>query len=84
VAQAVVVPVADPEFGSRPVAFVQTNSGKVRPKELAAFLNDRLTRYKIPIAFFDWPESAGSEGMKVSRELFRRIAARTSIETASK
>jgi o-succinylbenzoate---CoA ligase len=84
VAQAVVVPVPDLEFGSRPVAFVQTNTGKVRSKELAAFLEDKLARYKIPIAFFDWPETAGSEGMKVSREFFRRIAARTSIETTPK
>ena len=84
VAQAVVVPVPDTEFGSRPVAFVQTNSGKLKPKELAAFLEERLARYKIPVAFYDWPTTAGLEGMKVSRELLRRIAAQTSIEATSK
>lgn len=74
VAQAVVVPVSDEEFGSRPVAFVQTGSGNRSSQELTKFLEQRLARYKLPIAFLNWPENIGSEGLKVSRELFRGLA----------
>lgn len=83
VMQAVVVPVPDEEFGSRPVAFVQSRSARFHPQELIEFVGEKLARYKIPIAFYDWPETAGLEGMKVSRELFRRLAAQKRESTKS-
>ncbi len=84
VTQAVVVPVPDEEFDSRPVAFVQTRDGKFNPQEMAKFLEQRLARYKIPVAFYDWPESAGTEGMKFNREIFRRLAGQTSTRANPK
>jgi O-succinylbenzoic acid--CoA ligase len=75
VMQAVVVPVPDEEFGSRPVAFVQSRSARFHPQELIKFVGEKLARYKIPIAFYDWPQTAGLEGMKVSREFFKNLAA---------
>jgi O-succinylbenzoic acid--CoA ligase len=75
VAQAVVVPVLDEEFGSRPVAFIQTNSGDLNPQALGQFLEERVARYKIPVAFYDWPETIGPQGLKANREWLRRLAA---------
>jgi o-succinylbenzoate---CoA ligase len=65
VEEAVVVPVPDPEFGFRPAAFVRTTSGPVEPKNLTQALEPVLARFKIPVAFYEWPEGIG--GMKAER-----------------
>ena len=73
--QAVVVPIADEEFGERPVAFVRTRGGKP-PEGLSEALEPVLPRFKIPVTFRDWPEPQGPEGMKVNRAAFRELARR--------
>jgi O-succinylbenzoic acid--CoA ligase len=65
VEEAVVVPVPDPEFGSRPAAFVRTTVGVEEPDNLEHKLEPVLARFKIPVAFYGWPEGIG--GMKVDR-----------------
>lgn len=70
VEEAVVVPVADGEFGERPVAFVR---GGV-PEDAASLLRATLPGFKVPVAFHEWPEDAPA-GMKVDREFFRTRAA---------
>ncbi len=72
VEEAVVVPIADAEFGARPVAFVRTTDGE--PGNLARALERTLPRFKIPVAFHRWPEGTG--GMKVDRASFRERARR--------
>jgi o-succinylbenzoate---CoA ligase len=72
VGDAVVVPVADEEFGFRPAAFVR---GEVSPEELRAFLGSSLPRFAIPTILHPWPEDAPG-GMKVDRGFFRRRAER--------
>jgi o-succinylbenzoate---CoA ligase len=74
--EAVVVPVPDAEFGSRPVAFVRTTGGKL--VGLAQALEPALPRFKIPVAFHEWPEGGG--GMKVDRRFFRERALRLDRE----
>jgi O-succinylbenzoic acid--CoA ligase len=71
---AVVVPVPDPEFGHRPVAFVRTADYAVRPEDLARSLEPVLPRFKVPISLHDWPEEGG--GMKVDRASFHDRALR--------
>ena len=73
VEQAVVVPVADEEFGERPVAFVRAPGGRP-PQGLAEALGPVLPRFKIPVAFREWPEEQGPEGMKVNRAAFGELA----------
>jgi len=68
--EAVVVPVHDPEFGARPVAFVRTERDF---KYLAPELEKTLPRYKIPIVFHPWPDQARS-GMKADRPSLRERA----------
>lgn len=77
VSQAIVVPVPDEEWGYRPVAFVRS-AGAVEPGRLRKALEEVLPGFKIPSAFYEWPEESGREGMKVDREAFRERARRMS------
>ena len=54
--RAVVVPVADAEFGHRPVAFVEAEAWE--PEAWRSALGAALARFKIPVAFYPWPEEA--------------------------
>ena len=74
VLQAAVAPVPDPEFGFRPVAFVRTAGGGFDPENLRASLEKVLPRFKVPVAFHEWPEEAGTESAKIERALFLRLA----------
>jgi O-succinylbenzoic acid--CoA ligase len=76
VEEAVVVPVPDAEFGSRPVAFVQTAGGVTEPETLERELGQVLPRFKIPVAFHGWPEEVGPGGMKADRRFLRTLARR--------
>ena len=71
VRQAVVVPVADAEFGHRPVAFVDADAWA--PEAWRERLGATLPRFKIPAAFHPWPEEA-QRGMKVSRRFLQERA----------
>ena len=70
VEEAVVVPVPDPEFGARPVAFVRRSAGA---GDLARALEPVLPRFKIPKTFHGW-EGAG--GMKPDRVALKERASR--------
>ena len=70
VEEAVVVPVPDPEFGARPVAFVRTSGV---PADLAQELGRSLPRFKVPGEFHGW-EGAG--GMKPDRVALEERARR--------
>ena len=74
VQQAVVVPVADARFGQRPVAFVKTADGA--HEALAPRLEAMLPRFKIPVAFYAWPDDAPAPGMKIDRAFFAQLAQR--------
>jgi o-succinylbenzoate---CoA ligase len=79
VEEAVVVPIPDPEFGARPVAFVRTVGGAKESQTLERALGSVLPRFKIPVAFHGWPEGYSAEGysgMKVDRVSFREWALR--------
>lgn len=75
VIQAVVVPVAHPEFGATPVAFVEV-VGVLGVEELREALGGVLPRFMVPRHYLPWPgDLAGAGGLKVSRgELGRRAA----------
>lgn len=63
--QACVVPVEDPEFGHRPVAFVETRHGLIDSEALNGALAQILPRYKLPLRYQAWPQEM--RGMKVRR-----------------
>ena len=70
VEEAVVVPVPDPDFGARPVAFVHLSGGA---GNLARALEPVLPRFKIPKTFHEW---GGAGGMKPDRVALRERANR--------
>lgn len=74
VEEAVVVPVSDPEFGERPVAFVRMARRTGEPEALAPALRQLLPGFKIPVAFYGWFEGTG--GIKVDRAAFKERARR--------
>jgi O-succinylbenzoic acid--CoA ligase len=69
--EAVVVPLPDPEFDHRPVAFVKTDGDE--PGDLAPELRKVLPRFKVPISFHPWPEET-RRGMKPDRNALRERA----------
>ena len=78
VVQALVVPVADAEYGQRPVAFVR-GPAAAGGQRLARELERHLARFMIPEAFYTWPDT-GTEPMKVDRSAFRRLAEERRLE----
>ena len=58
VALAAVVPAPDPEFGSRPVAFILSRGDAPPDDELQALLAERLPRYKHPVRYHPLPADA--------------------------
>ena len=71
--RAVVVPVPDPEYGRRPVAFVQSSAGGL-PEDWQGRLETVLPRFKIPDAMYELPNAAVQGRMKVDREELTRRA----------
>ena len=71
--QAVVVPIPDEEFGQRCVAFIQSRDECLDGPALAAWLGQTLPRYKVPDAFYRWPDTDPNT-FKIDRARFRRLA----------
>ncbi len=72
---AVVVPVRDEEFGSRPVAFIEIKEGtRLSRAEILSFLRDYLPSFKLPDQIYAWPSSLRQYGIKHDRSYFYRLA----------
>lgn len=68
VLQAVVVPVADDEFGQRPVAFVRMQAGmQIDSEAIQRCLAAKIARFKIPRHIFAWPFPETQADMKINR-----------------
>lgn len=68
---ALVVAVEDAEFGARPVAVVHSS----RPFSLVegkAWCEDKLEKFKWPVAYFAMPELLMNNGIKVSRQAVKQ------------
>lgn len=70
VAQVIVVPKEDKEFGQRPIAFIKFEGTPLEDEYLINCLQSDLPRFKIPTAFFPWPQNLISQGIKISRQDF--------------
>ena len=73
VKRAVVVPVPDDEYGQRPVAFVerdeQEGKGPIEQR-----LADDLSGFKVPDAFFSFPEAGATDELKIDLQGLQRRA----------
>jgi o-succinylbenzoate---CoA ligase len=72
IAQAVVVPRADAEFGQRPVAFLDATA-EIQQDSLRTWLRQYLSPWELPVAFHPLPRS---DGMKIRRADLVELAAR--------
>jgi len=68
ITEAIVVPKEDKEFGQRPIAFIKFIGGPLEEDHLIRCLQAVLPRFKVPIAFFPWPQNLMSQGTKISRQ----------------
>lgn len=68
IVEAMVIPKEDREFGQRPIAFVKWEGKPLEEDRLVNCLESVLPRFKIPSAFFPWPQHLMSQGIKISRQ----------------
>ncbi len=71
---AVVVPAPDPEFGFRPVAFVETAGVPLPVDELQALVAARLPRFRHPVRYLPMPAGAVTPAGKPDRARLAEIA----------
>ncbi|MBA5761801.1 o-succinylbenzoate--CoA ligase [Vibrio sp. 404] len=67
ITQSIVVPIAEAEFGQRPVAVLQAVTLPERDK-IEQHLGQKLVKFKWPVAYFLMPESLLESGIKISRK----------------
>ncbi len=79
--QAVAVPVEDPEFGSRPIAFID-GSCRLSKEAISASLREKLPSYALPIDILPFPEHLQSS-WKVDRMAFLHFASQYSFSRNS-
>jgi len=82
VIEAVVVPIKSDEYGLRPVAFVRRDADAPLNEGINRSLRERLPGFKVPDAFYDWPDDEIS-GLKVSRCRLAELAERLSRDSAT-
>lgn len=71
VSQVFVVPVDDVEFGQRPVAVVECESG-ADIKQLPHWLSDKLARFQQPVHWLVLPAELKNGGIKISRRALQQ------------
>jgi O-succinylbenzoic acid--CoA ligase len=76
IAQAIVVPKEDREFGQRPIAFIRFEGEPLEEDYIVRCLQADLPRFKIPMAFFPWPQNLMAQGIKISRQDFLKTLLR--------
>ncbi|MDE1920505.1 MAG: o-succinylbenzoate--CoA ligase [Candidatus Omnitrophica bacterium] len=70
IAEAVVVPKEDKEYGHRPIAFIKFTAAPLPEDHIIRCLETDLPRFKIPVAFFPWPQNLMDQGIKIFRQEF--------------
>ncbi|MGO2245499.1 MAG: AMP-binding protein [Halomonas sp.] len=71
VAQALVVAVPHPEWGERPVAFIDWHAQSSEDQALARWVREALPGFMVPDAWLAWPSV---QGLKPSRTHFAKLA----------
>ena len=71
VAIALVVPIANPEYGQRPLAFIHWHQPEnaIGASELTAWLQQQLPRFMCPDHYLDWPEQSPADQKPIRAEL---------------
>ncbi|HWR81768.1 MAG TPA: o-succinylbenzoate--CoA ligase [Candidatus Deferrimicrobium sp.] len=76
IADALVVPIEDEQFGQRPAAFVRTaDDATITRDTLVAHVATLLPRFKLPVCFYRWPAAPQNISVKPRRAYLRDLAA---------
>jgi o-succinylbenzoate---CoA ligase len=73
IAQAIVVPIPDEEWGMRCACFIEWHNDTVPNETLSAWLRQYLPAYMRPKQWLDWPELPAGQ-LKIQRMEFKRLA----------
>ena len=73
IVQAVVVAMTDPEYGKRPVAYVQTVDGTLDEPFTKERLAGKIAKFKIPVHIRLFPEQIAESGIKINRRFFQAL-----------
>ena len=68
VLQVFIVPVADKEFGHRPVAVMEYDHESV---DLSEWVKDKLARFQQPVRWLTLPPELKNDGIKISRQALK-------------
>ncbi len=71
-----IVPVADKEFGHRPVAVVEYDQQTV---DLGEWVKDKLACFQQPVRWLTLPPELKNGGIKISRQALKRVGATSAI-----
>ncbi len=75
VLDAVIVPVEDKKFGSRPALFLHAQSDELGDiNTLRNLLREKLAAYMLPDYLFPWPQVWQKGAVKISRKYFKELA----------
>lgn len=76
VLEAVVVPIADAEFGQRPFAFVRMREHcEINEAAIRRELEKSLPKFKAPVGFLPLPDEPAGGAMKIGRKALEKMAA---------
>lgn len=73
IVQAVVVSMTDPEYGKRPVAYVQTVDGTLNESFTKERLAGKIAKFKVPVHIRLFPEQIAESGIKINRRFFQAL-----------
>ena len=73
IAQAIVVPMPDEEWGMRCVCFIDWQQAPISPTELSVWLRQFLPAYMLPKHYLPWPTLSARQ-LKIPRAEFKRLA----------
>ncbi|MCF6238542.1 MAG: o-succinylbenzoate--CoA ligase [Candidatus Marinimicrobia bacterium] len=68
IAQAIVLPLSDQEYGFRPAAYLQIDSVGIDLDQIISELKRSLPGYMIPVAFYQLPPELMGAEVKISRQ----------------
>ena len=66
--KAIVVPIQDPEYGQKAIAFIDYNEGPLPIDIIKQHLYRHIARFKVPKDFLLWPTQECTMGIKVDRK----------------
>lgn len=72
--QAIVVPVENAQYGSRPVVFIKFANKKLTINHIRNYLSSRIAKFKIPDYLFEIDSPTTQNSLKTDRGYYKKLA----------